>query len=99
MTTSGSQSYLELLQLLSDHLHLCAHQALGIQPLFCPSQQASQLCHQLVELPDPLGSVFDLVQPGLAALTQLSKTRNSFTSSAYLHDMFGYFLKALMTQS
>lgn len=65
------QSYLKLLQLLFDHLHLRSNHALCIQTLFRPSQQALQLSHKPVELPNPVGSILGLVQPGLAALVQL----------------------------
>lgn len=64
-------SYLELLQLLLDHLHLRAHHSLGVQVLFCFSQQALQLVHQSVELLDSAGGFLDLVQSGLASLAQL----------------------------
>lgn len=64
-------SYLKLLQLLFDHLHLGADHALRVQSLFSSGQQALQLGHQPVEFPDPLGSVFDLAQPCLAALAEL----------------------------
>lgn len=64
-------SYLELLQLLLDHLHLRAHHSLGVQVLFCFSQQALQLIHQSVELLDSAGGFLDLVQSGLASLAQL----------------------------
>lgn len=68
----SSRSYLELLQLLFDHLHLRADHALNVQTLFGSSQQTSQLPHQPVEVLDLLSGVLDLVQPGLAALTQLT---------------------------
>lgn len=66
-----SDSYLELLQLLFDHFHLSANQALCVQSLFGLSQQALQLGNLPVELLNSPSSVFDLVQPGLAALAQL----------------------------
>lgn len=64
-------SYLKLLQLLFDHLHLCADDALCAQALLRFGQQALQLRHQPVEFPDPLCSVLDLVQPCLAPLSEL----------------------------
>lgn len=64
-------SYLKLLQLLLDGLHLRAHYALCAQPILGPSQQPLQLSHKSVEVLDPSGSVVNLVQPGLTAFTQL----------------------------
>lgn len=75
-TLITSESYLELLQLLLNHLHLCANQALRIQILFCSSQQALQLSHQPVEITNTVRSILDLVQPGLAAFTQLESRKH-----------------------
>lgn len=75
-TLITSESYLELLQLLLNHLHLCANQALRIQILFCSSQQALQLSHQPVEITNTVRGILDLVQPGLAAFAQLESRKH-----------------------
>lgn len=91
-TLITSESYLELLQLLLNHLHLCANQALRIQILFCSSQQALQLSHQPVEITNTVRSILDLVQPGLAAFTQLESRKHksrmllTFTKAATSQD-------------
>ena len=70
------RSYLELVQLLFDGLHLGTDHALAVQALLYSSQEALQLGHQTVELTHLLSRVVDLVQLGLASLTQL-EVRNS----------------------